>query len=169
MSKVTVSLGPFQVSAVTLRNIICSPFRQLAGTPRLSRKVDDLRVHVSAMTDILHIVVAGLADSWSPEQRERVQRAIARFTVVNTGLSNIKLQQNPFTASEVQRLHVYTRQAEQGESFLADEARDFKELSERVAHEYADQDWVAELLKVAFFIFAIYALSELLKPHQKQK
>ncbi|MBA7715387.1 hypothetical protein ES703_124429 [subsurface metagenome] len=160
---ISVRLGPFQAPVSTLGSIICWPFRQLAGTPSLNRKIDELRVHISAMTDIFHIVVADLMGTWSPEKRERVQRAIANFTIVDSGLRTIKPLQNPFTPDELERLQIYNQRAQSGEFFSPEEAYDFRQLSERAAHEYASQDWVSELLKVGLFIFALYGLSQLFK------
>lgn len=160
---ISVRLGPFQASVSTLGSIICWPFRQLAGTPALSRKIDELRLHISAMTNIFHIVVADLMGTWSPEKRERVQRSIANFTIVDNGLRSIKPKQNPFTPDELRRLQIYNQRAQGGGFFSTEEAWDFRQLSERAAHEYASQDWATELLKAGLFIFALYALSQLSK------
>ena len=67
----------------------------------------------------------------------------------------------PISPSELGRLQLYNQRVQRGQPFSSEEATDFKQLSELVAREYADQDWVAELLKVAFVIFAIYALGQL--------
>jgi crotonobetainyl-CoA:carnitine CoA-transferase CaiB-like acyl-CoA transferase len=122
---------------------------------------------MTALTEIMHIVVAQLAGDWSPEQRERVQRAIANFKIVNQGLGSIVPSGNPVTKAELERLRQYTQRAELGEPFSPEEARDFKELAEKATKDYASAEWASELLKVALFVFALYALSELLKPQKK--
>lgn len=163
MSEVTFNIGLAQIPENRLWKILCFPVRKLAGTSPIQDDVQSLKVHVSVMTDILQAIVADLSGGWSPEKRERVQRAIANFTIVNSGLSSIKPRSNPFTAEEVQRLQYYTQKAQRGESFLPDEATDYRQLSERAAREYPQQQWVAELLKIALFIFALYALTQILK------
>lgn len=115
------------------------------------------------MTDVFYIILADLMDKWPSDKRERVLRSTANFTIVNSGLSGIKPQQNPFTADEVGRLRWYTEKAQRGEPFLADEAHDFRELAERAAREYPGQQWVAELIKIGLFIFAVYAIGKLLE------
>ncbi len=67
-------LGLLQVSLSTLWSMICWPFRELAGTGELSRKVDELQVHVGAMTQILMIVAkeVGVADLLPRETNQEV-------------------------------------------------------------------------------------------------
>jgi len=169
---ISVRFGPLQlqITASKLGRIISWPFRQLAGTPALSRevhevnqKIDLARVHISAMTEIFYVVVADLMDKWPPEKREKALRAIANFTIVDRGLDSIKLQGNPFTPDEIQRLRLYTQWAQEGSFFTPEDALDYRQLSERAAREYGDRDWVTELLKIGVFIFAIYGLSQLFK------
>lgn len=160
MNEATIKVGPVQASIRAIGKALCWPLRQAVGMPTLTRKLDNLTTHVSALTDILHILIGDLAGSWSAEKRERVQRAI-----VDSGLSSY-LEGNPLTIDEVQRLRKYTQRAQRGGFFPSQEAWDFKSLSERIAYERGGQEWVTELLKLALFIFALYSFSELLKPKQ---
>ena len=116
-----------------------------------------------AMTEVLYMLLADHIGDWSPEKRERVLKMIANFTLVDKKLNALHPQRNPLMPEEIQRLRQYNGRASRGEPFSAGEAGDFRELAEKAAHEYGNQDWVVELLKIAFFIFALYALSELLK------
>ena len=95
---------------------------------------------------------------------ERVNRLLTNFTIINEGLGSIKPEGNPFTREEIERLRYYSHQAERGEAFSIEEAQEFKQLSERAVSEYPNQSWVGELLKVALFMFALYALAKVLNP-----
>ncbi|MBA7703235.1 hypothetical protein ES703_112017 [subsurface metagenome] len=156
---VSINFGPVQTSLNTLVSIVCRPFKWLAGTQPLLKKVDELYTHISAMTACLHIILADLMGKWTPEQRERALKAVANFTVADRGLNNIKPKSNPFTEDELQRLHLYTQQAQRGEFFSTEQALDYKQLTERTAREYSGQDWAIEILKIGLFIFALYGLN----------
>ena len=162
MSEINITMGPVQVPESKLKKWICSPFRALAGTSELIRRTENLEIHTRALTDIFYIILAD--QSWSPEKLERVLRATTNFNLVKEGLGNVKPKGNPFTAEELNRLQYYTDRARQGQSFQPEEAQDYRQLSERAAREYPGQQWVAELMKVALFIFALYAIGKLLEP-----
>lgn len=65
----------------------------------------------------------------------------------------------PFTQQELDTLRAYTRQAQQGSTFTPEQATEFRNLAERISCEYLNQDWAKELLKIAFFISAVYGFS----------
>ena len=163
MGEMIVSVGPVQIPESRIWKIICWIPRRLAGTHNIDRKLDDLIQHVKAMTEIFHVILADVSGKWEADKRERVQRMIANFTLVNTGLATLEAEDNPFSSDELQRLRSYTQQAEQRQVFTPEQASDYKQLSERASHEYAGQDWVEELLKVALFVFALYAIGKLLE------
>ena len=163
MSEININVGIVQIPEGRLKKIICSPVRFLAGTSGLTRRTENLETHIRALTDIFYIVLADLMQSWSPEKREKVLRATTNFSVVQDGLGNVKPKGNPFTAEELNRLQYYTDKARQGQPFQLGEAQDYRQLSERAAREYPGQQWVAELIKVALFIFALYAIGKLLE------
>lgn len=141
---------------------ICWLSRKTAGTPSIERNLQDLRTHTSAMTSVLHLCVADLMAKWPLAQRKEVLEAIAKFSVIDEGLG--KVERNPLTIDEVQRLRKYTNQARAGQLFTVSDAKDFRLLAERASQEYAGQEWVAELLKVALLIFAIYVVAQILRP-----
>jgi hypothetical protein len=62
-------------------------------------------------------------------------------------------------AKELQNLRLYLDRAKKGECFSPNEANDFKELSEKVVHEYPGKPWTTELLKVSWIIFAADAIA----------
>lgn len=163
MSETNVNIGPFQTSARTLWRMLCYPVRQVAGTPGLDKKVCFLQSHLAAVTDVLYSVMAEVIQQWPSEKRERVLRSLANFEKIDEGLESIKPSGNPFTEAEAERLRLYSKQAQEGEWFSPSDAADFRALSERAATEYASQDWVNDLLKVALFTFALYALYQVLK------
>ena len=163
MSEINIAMGPIQVPGSKLKKSICFPVRSLAGTSELIRRTENLETHTRALTDIFYIILADLMKSWSSEKRERVLRATTNFSLVQDGLGNVKPKGNPFTAEELSRLQYYTDRARQGQPFLPEEAQDYRQLSERAAREYPGQQWVAELMKVALIIFALYAIGKLLE------
>ena len=163
MSEISVAVGPVQIPEGKLRKWFCSPIRRLAGTPALIQRTDSLEVHIRALTEIFYVILGDLMGNWSSEKREQILRATANFKVVQDGLNTIEPQGNPFTADELHRLQYYTDKARRGESFLPEEAQDYRQLSERAAREYPGQQWVSELIKVALFIFALYAIGKLLE------
>jgi hypothetical protein len=162
--KIALNAGFVTIPENRFWEILCWLPRKLAGTQSLDHKYNSLIQHISAMTDIFHIILADVSGNWTSDKRERVQRMIANFTLVNEGLSTVKAKGNPFTEEELRRLRSYTQQAQEGRLFTPDQAIEYKELSERASREYPGQQWVTELLKVALFIFALYALTQLLKP-----
>lgn len=166
MSEINITMGPVQVPGSKLKKWICSIFERLAGTSALIRRTDSLEVHIRALTEIFYVILADLMGNWSSEKREQVLRATANFKVVQDGLSTIKPQGNPFTADELNRLQYYTDRARQGQPFQPEEAQDYRQLSERAAREYPGQQWVAELMKVTLFIFAIYVIGKLLETNK---
>jgi len=166
MSEINVTVGPVQVPESKLRKWICSPVRAMAGISELTHRTENLETHTRALTDIFYIILADLMQNWSSEKCERVLRATANFNLVKDGLSKVKPQGNPFTTEELNRLQYYTDQARQGQPFQPEEAQDYKQLSERAAREYPGQQWVAELMKVALFIFALYVIGKLLETNK---
>ncbi|MDI6815197.1 MAG: hypothetical protein QMC90_03875 [Dehalococcoidales bacterium] len=118
---------------------------------------------VSAIKDLLNFVIAHLIAEWPLKVRMEILQRIANLSAVDKGIKGITLGQNPVSPSELGRLKLYNQRVQTGQTFSPEEATEFKQLSEQVAREYADQDWVGELLKVAFVIFAIYALGQLLR------
>jgi hypothetical protein len=161
---VSIKLGPLQFTLRALGRAVSWPFKTLSGSFALQQEIRSLRDHISAMTDVFHLVIATLSKDWTIEQRERIQRSIARFTILEEGVKRLEASQNPLSSSELKRLQVYVEKAGQGEAFSQEEAQDFKGLADRVAREHSGQDWVAELIKLALFIFALYVLAEILKP-----
>lgn len=164
MSDVTVTFPGVQVSASRLWSFICWPFRRLAGTAPLCQRINTLQAHVEAITGLVLLIVAETIVSWPSDKREKALALIANFRLVDRGLASIGPPGNPLTAEEAARLHIYNEWAQRGQRFSPEEASDFRVLSERVAREYAGQDWVTELLKVALFIFALYVLAKVLEP-----
>ena len=163
MSEINISVGPVQVPDSKLRTWVCAPVRYLAGTYTLIKRVDNLEVHIRALTDVFYIMLGDLMKNWDADKCERVLRATANFSIVQDGLDKVKPKGNPFTADELNRLQYYTDKARQGQPFLPEEAQGYRQLSERAASEYPGQQWVAELIKVALFIFALYAIGKLLE------
>ena len=158
-----MTVGPLQVPLRWVGRILSAPLRYGAGTAHLDKRLANIEHHVSAMTDILHLLVADASAHWTSDQRERVQRQIANFTLVSEGVQNLRPTGNPFTVDDIARLRAYTESARRGESFTVEQARDFRDLSERVARERPEEAWVSDLLKLALFIFGLYVLAEALK------
>lgn len=166
MSELSVGVGPITFPESRLKKWICSPIKKMAGTSELTHRTENLETHTRALTDIFYIILADLMQSWSSDKREKVLRATTNFKIVQEGLGNVKPKGNPFTVEEINRLQFYTDKARQGQVFLPEEAQDYKQLSERAAREYPGQQWVAELMKVALFIFALYAIGKLLESNK---
>ena len=68
------------------------------------------------------------------------------------------------TEVELDRLRDYMDRVQRGGTCTPEEATDLRDLSDRVAREYPDQEWVAELLKLALFVYAIDAVGPALAP-----
>lgn len=162
--EIKFNVGIAQIPENRVWKALCWAPKKLSGTESLDCRVSSLAQHISALTNIFHIILADVSGNWEPEKRERVQRMIANFTDIDKGLATVKAEGNPFTRNELQLLHLYTRQAQEGREFTQEQALEYKQLSERASREYAGQDWVEELLKIALFIFALYVISQLLKP-----
>jgi hypothetical protein len=164
--EISVSVGIVQIPENRIWKFICWLPRTFSGTRILQRDINNLTQHISAMTDIFHIILADVSGSWDANKRERVQRIVAKFTLINKGLETVVAKGNPFTNEELGRLRSYTRQAQEGQIFTPEQALEYRQLAERTSHEYAGQDWVTELLKVALFVFALYALSKILSQNR---
>lgn len=167
LSEVNVNVGVVSIPESRIWNWLCWLPRKMAGTNLLIHEVSGLTQHVSAMTDVFHIMLADISGTWDSEKRERVQRIIAKFTLLTKGLDTVIAKGNPFTQLELDALKAYTIQAQQGLTFSPQQATEFRNLSERASLEYPNQDWVKELLKVALFVFAVYAIAQLLKSESK--
>ena len=134
------------IAAATFRfgrwtHSIDSRFEKLdSRLEQLGNKVDNLVGHIRAWTEAFSMILADVMGQWSSDKRERFLRTTVNFDLASAGLNSIKLEENPFTASEIQRLRQYTEKAQMGEPFLVEEAQDYKQLSERAAREYAGQD-----------------------------
>ncbi|HUX48628.1 MAG TPA: hypothetical protein VMV76_05635 [Dehalococcoidia bacterium] len=163
MSEISVNVGVLSIPENRIWSIICWLPRKLSGTNLLIRDVHNLTQHVSAMTEVFHMIIADVTGDWSANKRERVQKMIAKFTLVCEGLDTVVPKENPFNQEELDTLRTYTLQAQQGQIFTPEQATQFRELSERASREYPNQDWVKELLKIALFVFAVYAFVQLLK------
>ena len=161
-----VSLGPLQVPLRGIGKILAAPLRYSVGTPGIHQGIRRIEHHVSAMTEILYVLIADATTRWSPEQRESVLRQVANFTIVNEGLDHLRPTVNPFSAGEISKLREYTKRAQEGGSFTPAEALEFRELSEKAAREYPEQDWVTDLLKLALFVGGLYILSSILNPEE---
>ena len=71
---------------------------------------------------------------------------------------------NPMTDAELDRLQEYVRRVRQPQiAFTPEEAKDLRELAERVAQEHVGEPGVTDLETMALFIFAVFALAPLLK------
>jgi len=162
MSEITVNLGVVSIPENRIWRIICCIPRRLTGTQKIEFKIDNLLQHVRAMTDIVHILVADISGEWTAEKRERVQKMMGDFTIVNKGLESVNVKGNPFTQQELDTLRSYTRQAQDGRTFTLQQAVEFRQLSERASVDFVGQEWVTELLKIALFVFALYAISRIL-------
>jgi|GEM_PF-4923363 len=170
MSEVSVTVGVLSIPESRIKKIICWLPKKLVDTRGLENRVanvessvSNIEKHIGAMSDILNILVADISDKWDTNKRERVQRMMWNFGSVNTGLASVVARGNPFTQQELDVLRSYTQQAQRGEIFTPQQATEFRNLSERAVREYPNQDWVGELLKIALFIFALYAISQILK------
>jgi hypothetical protein len=138
--------------------------RGVLGVSLIDERLARVEMRVDAVIGALQIVIAHASGQWLPEQRGEVQKHIANFGAVAAGLGTVKPTGNPVTQQELDQLKAYVQRAQQGGPFTASEARDFSALADRVARDYAGQDWVSDLIKLALFIFALYAIAELLKP-----
>lgn len=163
MGEVSVNVGIVSIPENRIKKLICWLPEKLAGTKRIESRVATMLQHIGAMTEIVHILVADISGKWTPEKRERVQKMMGNFRIVFNGLNSVIAKGNPFTQQELDSLRAYTQQAQQGNVFTPEQATEFRNLSERVSREYPNQDWVGELLKIALFIFALYAISQILK------
>ena len=88
-------------------------------------------------------------------------REVANFTLVSRGLAQVG---NPLTQEERSKLQAYVNQLDSSAHLTPEEARDFRRLAEEEARAHPKDDWARDLLKLAFFAFAIYALAQVLKP-----
>ncbi len=173
MSEVSVSVAGVTIPETRLKKWVCGVQKKLAGTGRIESSIDGINSnfshiekHIGAMTEIVNVLVADISHTWTPEKRERVQKMMWNFAIVNTGLSSVVAKGNPFTQLELDTLKAYTVQAQQGSVFTPQQATEFRNLSERASREYPNQDWVGELLKISLFIFAVYAISQILRRDQ---
>ena len=68
------------------------------------------------------------------------------------------------TETELRRARAYVARAQQGQTFTPEEATDFRDLSDRVAREHPGEEWVAELLTLGLFIYAVDVVGAALAP-----
>jgi hypothetical protein len=162
MSEISVNLGLVSIPEGRIRKCLCFIPRSLSGTPRIEAKIDKLIQHIGALMEITNVLVADIGITWTAEKRERVQKMMWNFRI-DKGLESLIAKGNPFTQQELDTLRSYAKQAQEGKIFTSEQAMHFRQLSEKVSSEYPNQDWVADLLKVALFIFAIYAISKLVE------
>ncbi len=159
--EIQIKVGPVQIPWGQIWKFLCCLPRKIVGTYSLDKDLKSIRVHIAAMSGVLDIAMSAVIEKLTPTQRERVLNLVANYTIVRKGLDNIVPKGNPFTAEEIQRLRSYTQQAQSGRMFSPQEATEFRQLSERAAHDYPNQDWVTDLLKIALLVFAMYAIAKL--------
>lgn len=164
MSEMSVTVGGIlTIPESKIWKVFCWLPRKMSGTNILLHEMSGITQHVSAMTEVFHMMLADISGNWSADKRERVQKIVASFTLVNKGLGALIPKGNPVTQQELDTLKAYTTKAQQGGTFTPQQATEFRDLSERISREYPNQDWVKELLKIALFIFAVYAIAQLFK------
>jgi len=169
-NEITLNLGIVSIPENRLKKAARWVPKWLAGTHHIESSIkvidsnfSNISKHISAMTEIVNILVADISGKWTPEKRERIQKMMWNFGVVNKGLSSVIAKGNPFTQQELDTLKQYTQQAQSGKIFTPEQATQFRNLSERASNEYPNQEWVGELLKIALFVFAVYAIAQLLR------
>ena len=150
--------------------LVVEPLRYWAGTPQLGGQFRELRgevrhlnLRVDKIVDLLHIIVAQLSGEWAPEQRERAQRMMGGLTSGGASVSGIHATPNPLTEEDVRNIHSFHQRFIDLDTFTPDEAVEFKRLAEIVLEEYPELDVTKDLLGMAWFAYAVYALAEQLK------
>lgn len=138
--------------------------RSAQGVSALDQRLARVETRMEAVIGALQIIIANASGSWTPDHRLLVQQQIANFGALNAGLGTVKPSGNPVSREELDRLRRYVQSAERGETFTPDQATDLRDLADRVARDYAGQDWAADLVKLALIIFALYFVAEMLKP-----
>ena len=128
-----INIGPIQFPLRGLGRLLTAPAKHFVGIPSIERRLDRLEQHMTAMTNILHVLVASLSASWSDEQRERVQHEIANFTLVNQGSARLRPSGNPLSAADIDRLREHVKRAEAGGTFSPEEAKDLRDLAETLS------------------------------------
>lgn len=165
-AEASVTVGIVNIPESRIWKFLCWIPRKLVGTYSLDTDLKNIRVHIAAMSGVLDIAMSAIMEKLTPNQKERVLNLVANYTIVRKGIDTLIPKSNPFTEQEIQRLRNYTQQAQQGSTFTPEQATEFRQLSERAARDYPNQDWVTDLLKIALLIFAMYAIGRLLNPQR---
>ena len=150
--------------------LLVEPVRYWAGTTQLRGEFRELRgearhlnLRVDKIVDLLHMIVAQLSGDWAPDQRERAQRMMGSLANGGVSASGIRPTSNPLTEEDVRNIHNFHQRFIDLDTFTPDEAIEFKRLAEIVLEEYPELEVSKDLLGMAWFAYAVYALAEQLK------
>ena len=101
-----------------------------------------------------------MAPDWTSTELAQVLPQVAALGPVEQGVDRLRSAGNPISAAEIDRLQEYVHRARGAQiTFTPEEARDLRELAERVAREHTGEVWVKDLLTLGLFVFAVYALA----------
>lgn len=111
-------------------------------------------------TELFGMFAAGMQRSgaFSPEDIGRLVQETAK----SISISEIKMS-NPLTPGEINRLNHYLVKAQQGSTFLPEEAQDFRDLGIKARNAYPENPNWAPLAALAAFIFGLWLGSKIFK------
>ena len=159
-----VNIPFLQVPVRSLGKLIAWPIRLAAGTPKIEQRLDRLEERVDTLIQLVLLLVAKIAPDWTPDELGQLLPQVASLGPLNQAFTGLQGTGNPMTNAELERLQKYIRQAMQPRiEFTPEEARDLRELAERVIEEHTGKPWIRDLETMALFIFAVFALAPLLK------
>ena len=167
----SINLPFLQVPVQSLGKLIAWPIRLAAGTPkieqrldRVEERLDRLEQRFDTLVQLVLILVAKIAPDWTTDELGRILPQVASLGPVEQTITGLQPMGNPFTAAEIGRLQEYVHRARQPTfEYTPEEARDLRELAERLIEEHTGEPWVKDLDFLGLFIFAVFALAPAIK------
>ena len=156
---------PFlQVPVRSLGKLLAWPIRLAAGTPKIEQRLDRLERRFDTLVQLVLLLVAKIAPYWTADELGRILPQVASLGTMEQTITGLEPKGNPMTKAELAKLQEYVHRARQPTfHYTPEEARDLRELAERVIEEHTGEPWVTDLEFLGLFIFAVFALAPAMK------
>ncbi len=167
----TINFPFLQVPLRSFAKLIAWPIRLAAGPPKIERRLDRLEERmtyleerVDSLIQLVLLLFAKMAPEWTSTELAQVLPQVAALGPVDQAFDRMRSAGTPISTAEIDRLQEYVHRAREAQfTYTPEEARDLRELAERVARDHSGEAWVKDLLTLGLFVFAVYALAPSLK------
>ena len=156
MAQGSLNLPFISIPLAWVKLLAVAPVRYWAGTHGLAKSMANMERHVLAMTEVLHIMAADMSGGWNADQRERVQRVMTGFTLVEQGLQGFGPRGNPITDADISKLREFNKMIHQGQVLTPEEATEHKRLAEVLVKEHPEKERGTQLLASALMAFMLF-------------